>query len=449
MSQLCRVVEEAKHNAREQREARSKPQPWIVLKLMVFITTGIMIYTGYVYIGRFCVQIILRQKPGVSRGSGIALLVVFCLLYLWMFWAYARVVLTPPGFARDYVAQCPPPVLAPQPYVPAPLDNNSESVRGPSYDRLERGQDQNAGVLDALPKPPMIASTVAAASVADPSPSPSSSSSAEKKKIKGKSLRQTRLQRDLDRAARSHISRRPPTTPPLAPEYRYCSKDLFIKPYRAHHCRACGTCVLKYDHHCPWIGQCVGARNHKFFINFNLATAFFTSYTLATLVGFAVHLSNGDIDVQTIVIIALAGLFFIFTITLFLSHARLLTLSQTTVEHLQTSSIKEHEDFILSEIFSCWEIPNKQRVRREWDKEWGRVGREGNVWWAGSPLRGWEDTMGSAERTRENPWGWASWVFPLGLRKRKEEVGLEYRINPRCDGQGRWRKRSEWPEELR
>jgi putative hemolysin len=50
---------------------------------------------------------------------------------------------------------------------------------------------------------------------------------------------------------RTYIARRPPTTHVLEPLHRYCDKDGFLKPYRAHHCRNCGTCVLKYDHHCP------------------------------------------------------------------------------------------------------------------------------------------------------------------------------------------------------
>jgi len=46
---------------------------------------------------------------------------------------------------------------------------------------------------------------------------------------------------------------------------RHCKWCAKYKPDRCHHCRVCRTCVLRMDHHCPWIYNCVGFRNHKYF----------------------------------------------------------------------------------------------------------------------------------------------------------------------------------------
>lgn len=49
---------------------------------------------------------------------------------------------------------------------------------------------------------------------------------------------------------------------------RYCEKCNLIKPDRCHHCSICGCCVLRMDHHCPWINNCVSFTNYKFFVLF-------------------------------------------------------------------------------------------------------------------------------------------------------------------------------------
>jgi len=49
---------------------------------------------------------------------------------------------------------------------------------------------------------------------------------------------------------------------------KICSKCETWKPERCHHCKICGFCVLKMDHHCPWIGVCIGIKNYKAFCLF-------------------------------------------------------------------------------------------------------------------------------------------------------------------------------------
>ena len=64
------------------------------------------------------------------------------------------------------------------------------------------------------------------------------------------------------------------------------------KPERAHHCKVCGTCILKFDHHCPWINQCVGLGNERYFILFMVWFAVGCSVFVSTgwsLVRLSVH----------------------------------------------------------------------------------------------------------------------------------------------------------------
>ncbi|KAF5334926.1 hypothetical protein D9611_010046 [Ephemerocybe angulata] len=157
---------------------------------------------------------------------------------------------------------------------------------------------------------------------------------------------------------RTYISRRPPMTPVLDPFIRYCDRDGFVKPHRAHHCRSCGTCVLKYDHHCPWIGQCVGARNHKFFLNFCQAAFMCCAYIVGSVIPYTVKGFNEpgvDVNPQQIVVVALSALFALFTFTLTVSHVVMIMMGQTTVENMQIQTMRERESEQLGKAYRWWE----------------------------------------------------------------------------------------------
>ncbi|XP_035468797.2 palmitoyltransferase ZDHHC16B isoform X2 [Scophthalmus maximus] len=62
----------------------------------------------------------------------------------------------------------------------------------------------------------------------------------------------------------------PPKDKIHIPSVSICKKCITPKPPRTHHCSICNMFVLKMDHHCPWLNNCVGHFNHRYFFSFCL-----------------------------------------------------------------------------------------------------------------------------------------------------------------------------------
>ncbi|CAM9139849.1 unnamed protein product [Scytosiphon promiscuus] len=66
----------------------------------------------------------------------------------------------------------------------------------------------------------------------------------------------------------------------VAANHTLCGRCESYKPTRAHHCRLCGRCVVRMDHHCPWMNNCVGVANQKYFILFLFYALAVTGYAV-------------------------------------------------------------------------------------------------------------------------------------------------------------------------
>ena len=113
-----------------------------------------------------------------------------------------------------------------------------------------------------------------------------------------------------------------------------CKKCLKNKPLRAHHCSICDRCVLKMDHHCPWINNCLGLRNHCYFLLFlfylDIGCFFFTG--LAAPVAYYGY-RNGFIMVS----FAICSVFAVVIMMFAGWHWFLAVKGSTTIEYFSTN----------------------------------------------------------------------------------------------------------------
>ena len=67
-------------------------------------------------------------------------------------------------------------------------------------------------------------------------------------------------------------------------EYKICDTCYIVRPLRSTHCGICDNCIYRFDHHCPWIGTCVGKRNYPYFFIFLILLNLFQVFTAAVCI---------------------------------------------------------------------------------------------------------------------------------------------------------------------
>ena len=85
----------------------------------------------------------------------------------------------------------------------------------------------------------------------------------------------------------------------MSVEIKFCSTCRFYRPMRSAHCSQCNYCIDTMDHHCQWLGTCVGIRNYKYFLCLILNGTFSSSFLVVTSVltfyfGYMHYKRNGE-----------------------------------------------------------------------------------------------------------------------------------------------------------
>lgn len=166
-------------------------------------------------------------------------------------------------------------------------------------------------------------------------------------------------------------------------EFRYCSKMRKFKPDRSHFCSQCRRGVLRMDHHCPWLINCVGHYNYKaFFLTlFYSTTATVTAASslvpLATKSYFTATISSG----HTFLLVSGATMSVTFCVALVpftALHCYLLANNMTTIEFF------EHRRTGLRSPYDLGLIRNLQSILGSDPLQWmlpvGKPPKDGTQW---------------------------------------------------------------------
>ena len=134
------------------------------------------------------------------------------------------------------------------------------------------------------------------------------------------------------------------STPVLTHTIKFCESCHIFRPPRTLHCNVCDSCIRGFDHHCLWLGTCIGERNYIQFQIFVALLNIAVPLALKVSIKALYELTSGDDEIEgkDWGIASAIGLYSlclavieVLVIILFCFHMHILCLNQTTYERIK------------------------------------------------------------------------------------------------------------------